>query len=129
MVKPWGLRRGGEAWRHDMRPCIKTMGLILATAGLATGCAARKEMKTDRSQLIAGLEHEMNANTKWLRIHAAEALLDNGESGKIAELFRTEAETASPPYRIGVWRVLARSTTGEERNRYVERIREAMRDT
>jgi HEAT repeat protein len=95
---------------------------------LFVGCATRNEMKTDRSQLIAKLEYEMVTNTKWLRIHAAEGLLDNGEPGKIADLFRSEAGTATAPYRIGVWRVLARSTTGEERNRYIAQIREAMRD-
>ena len=70
----------------------------------------------------------MLSNTTWLRIHAAEGLLDNGESGKIIELFRSEADTAVAPYRIGVWRVLARATNGEERNRYIEKIRAVMRD-
>lgn len=95
---------------------------------LPAGCATRNEMKIDRPQLIGKLEHEMFTNTKWLRIHAAEGLLDNGELGKIADLFQSEADIATAPYRIGVWRVLARSTTGEERNRYIERIREAMHD-
>ncbi len=85
-------------------------------------------MKPTRPQLIAQLEHEMLANTSWLRIHAAEALLDNNESGKIADLFRPEAGTATAPYRIGVWRVLARSTSGAEREGYIKRIREALHD-
>ena len=69
-------------------------------------------MKIDRAQLIAGLEREMTINTQWLRIHAAEGLLDDGGlRQKIAELFRKESETATAPYRIGVWRVLARSRT------------------
>ncbi|MDB6121848.1 MAG: hypothetical protein JWQ71_841 [Pedosphaera sp.] len=96
---------------------------------LLAGCTTENKMKIDRSQLIANLEHEMFTNPSWLRIHAAEGLLDNGESGNIAGLFQSEAGTATPPYRIGVWRVLARSTTGDERNCYVERIREAMCDS
>lgn len=92
------------------------------------GCTTRTEMKTDRSKLISLLEHEMISNTNWLRIHAAEGLLDNGETGKIYELFGPEADIAPAPYRIGVWRVLARSTSGEERNHYIERIRKAMHD-
>ena len=56
------------------------------------------------------------------------ALLDNGESGKIVELFQPEADTAPAPYRIGVWRVLARSSIGEEQHRYVERIRAVLHD-
>jgi HEAT repeat protein len=66
--------------------------------------------------------------TGWLRIHAAEALLDNGQSAHIAELFKPEADTAPPPYRIGVWRVLARTNGGSERQACVERIRSVLRD-
>ncbi len=106
--------------------------LLLATLTvviLPTGCATHTKSKMDRSQLIANLRHEMLTNSSWLRIHAAEGLLDNGEcAGEVAKLFREEAPTATAPYRIGVWRVLARSTSGDERSRYVEQIREAMHD-
>ncbi len=100
----------------------------MVLAALLAGCATQTKMKIERSKLIASLEHEMFCNTQWLRIHAAEGLLDNGESAKIADLFRPEADTASAPYRIGVWRVLARSTDGGERNDYIKRIREVMHD-
>ena len=119
--------------------------LFLAAAALlilGNGCATRNEMKMNRAELIAKLEHEkmnraeliakleheMKSNTTWLRIHAVEGLLDNGESGGIVELFKPEADTAPAPYRIGVWRVLARATNGTERSGYVERIRAVMRD-
>ena len=96
---------------------------------LIAGCETEKEMTTERSQLVAFLEHEMMSNTQWLRIHAAEGLLDNGESKqKVAELFRSEASTATAPYRIGVWRVLARSTDGEERLGCIEKIRAVVGD-
>ena len=104
--------------------------LLIASLIAATTGGYAKEMKADRSQVIAQLEHEMATNTQWLRIHAAEGLLDNGESTKkVFQQFYPEADTATAPYRIGVWRVLARSTTGMEREKYVERIRAAMRDT
>jgi HEAT repeat protein len=83
----------------------------------------------NRAESIAGLEREMTINKQWLRIHAAEGLLDNGESrDKVAQLFRKESDSATAPYRIGVWRVLARSTEGEERRRYIELIRAALND-
>jgi hypothetical protein len=85
-------------------------------------------MKEQRAQLISALEREMLVNTQWPRIHAAEGLLDNGEYGKIAELFRPEADVAAAPYRIGIWRVLVRATIGDERNSYIERIRAVMHD-
>lgn len=101
-------------------------GLAMA---LLAGCVTRHEIKMNRAELIAGLEREMTNNTQWLRIHAAEGLLDNGESReKVAQLFRKESETATSPYRIGVWRVLARSTDGDERVRNIEKIRTALND-
>jgi HEAT repeat protein len=112
-------------------PLLRSNAFIFGAALLAAlaGCATQNEMTIDRSQLISALEHEMVSNTQWLRIHAAEGLLDNGESAKkIAGLFRSEINTAAAPYRIGVWRVMARSTTGAERGEYVERIRAAMHD-
>src|SRR3954454_13916839 len=111
-----------------MSRSLKVSCLITALFALVFACTARDEMKVDRTQLIARLKQEMSANTQWLRIHAAEGLLDNGESEKIAALFRLELATAAAPYRIAVWRVLARSTMGEEQHGYIERIREAMRD-
>src|SRR5688500_5375716 len=104
--------------------------LILAASGavLLAGCATNSTMPAARSQLVARLEHEMLTNQSWVRIHAAEGLLDNGESSKIAEQFRPEADIATAPYRIGVWRVLARARKGAEREGYIERIRAVMRD-
>jgi hypothetical protein len=109
-----------------------SVSLVLAVSALmlllTTGCVPQSEMKKQRSRLISSLEHEMLTNTQWQRVHAAEGLLDNGASRKIAERFRPEADTSPAPYRIGVWRVLARATSGDERNRYIERIRTVMRD-
>jgi hypothetical protein len=104
--------------------------LAVGTLGwlLTVGCVTQSEMKKQRSQLISALEHEMLVNTQWQRVHAAEGLLDNGESRKIVVVFLPEADTAAAPYRIGVWRVLARATSGDESNRYVARIRAVMRD-
>jgi HEAT repeat protein len=111
-----------------MSPFPKNLFFAAALAMLLIGCATQTEMKTDRTKLISLLEHEMVSNTSWLRIHAAEGLLDNGHIGRIPELFRPEADTATAPYRIGVWRVLARSTSGAERERFVEKIRKVLHD-
>src|SRR5690242_20274603 len=96
--------------------------VILATI-LFSGCRHWDCVNTERSQLIAQLQHEMLNQTNWLRIHAAEALLDHGQTSNIVELFKPEADTAAAPYRIGVWRVLARAGSGAERQAYVKRIR------
>lgn len=85
-------------------------------------------MTATRPELIGRLRTEMFNQTSWLRIHAAEALLDNGEAADIIDLFKPEADTASPPYRIGVWRVLAKASIGSNRQSYIERIRSVLRD-
>ncbi len=113
---------------RDMQRTGKTLLPTALVLMLLAGCVTRTEMKANRAQLISILQHEMATNSKWLRIHAAEGLLDNGESTKIVDLFRDEAATATPPYRIGVWRVLARATNGAERDDYIQRIRQAMMD-
>lgn len=119
-----------ESSTRDMPPLTKNMlSAVLLLVALCANHAVGNPMKTERSQLIARLEQEMLNQTGWLRIHAAEALLDNGERGRIIELFQPEADTATAPYRIGIWRVLARSTSGEERHHYVERIRTVLRDS
>jgi hypothetical protein len=119
----------GEVHFYDMplhpKHHISVSVLLVA---LLTGCTAPAPMKIQRSQLVSVLEKEMTNNTSWLRIHAAEGLLDNGEIGKVADLFRLESKTATAPYRIGVWRVLARSTTGVERDDYIDRIRNVLQD-
>ena len=71
----------------------------------------------------------MNSNTGWVRIHAAEALIDHDHAQPVAPSFAAEADTAAPPYRIGVWRVLARAAeTKEQRHAFIERIRRTMLD-
>jgi hypothetical protein len=115
---------------HDMPQSAKIVTLAtILIAMLMTACQTKPEAKSRRLRLRSILEHEMHSNTNWLRIHAAEGLLDNSESGDIADLFRPEADNAKPPYRIGVWRVLARSTMGDERTGYTERIRAVMLDS
>lgn len=71
----------------------------------------------------------MTSNTGWVRIHAADALIDHHHAEAVAPSFAREADAAAPPYRIGVWRVLARAAaTAERRQAFTERIRRTMLD-
>jgi len=82
-----------------------------------------------RRDLIAALDHEMRSNTSFKRIHAAEALIAHGQAETVARFFASEIETTESPYRIGVWRVMARAAATEaDRLRFVERIRQALLD-
>jgi solute:Na+ symporter, SSS family len=109
---------------NHMLGCLAASGLVLAV-----GCAAPGATGYRRDQLVRLLEQEMLSNRGWVRVHAAEALLDHGHSQAVAESFLPEADTAALPYRIGVWRVLARAagTEGARRD-FSGRIRRSMID-
>ena len=115
---------------HFKRQSIAAGSSLLA-AGLllTTGCTTPGTSATQRDRLLLTLEREMATNSGWVRIHAAEALIDHGRAQKVVLSFSGEADTAAPPYRIGVWRVLARSAdTEEQRQAFTERIRRTMLD-
>lgn len=80
-------------------------------------------------KLKTSLEREMMVNTNWVRVHAADSLLNHGQTAQVEKTFLPEVDTATPPYRIGVWRVMARAANTEnERNAYVARLRKVVND-
>lgn len=82
-----------------------------------------------RTRSLHVLRHELATTQGWVRVHAAEALIEHGHTAGIAGLYMPELATATPPYRIGVWRVLARvAPTPGERAGFVDRIRAALHD-
>jgi HEAT repeat protein len=109
---------------HHLFGCLTAGSLVLAA-----GCAAPRATSPQRPQLVRLLEQEMLANKEWVRVHAAEALLDHGQNQVVAQSFIPEADTAPPPYRVGVWRVLARAAQTEaDRRDFCDRIRRIMID-
>lgn len=115
--------------KSDAQRNVRYANLIcFAMVAVLNGCASSHSIKMQRSDLISFLESEMVKNTEWVRIHAAEGLLAGGSSSKVREMFLPEVDTATAPYRIGVWRVLARATTGAERDRYIARLRSVLHD-
>ena len=113
-------------------PATTGSSLLGAVLVLGAGCAARpapSDASAQRQQLLRVLEHEMNSNTGWVRIHAADALIDHGCTQAVASSFASEADTAAAPYRIGVWRVLARAAASQEQQQaFTGRIHRAMLD-
>jgi len=78
--------------------------------------------------LIHLLAKEMRTSTGFVRIHAAEALIEHGHGSTSGEV-QHDADAANPPYRIGVWRVLARIAADEsQRQPFIALLRGIMRD-
>jgi HEAT repeat protein len=91
--------------------------------------AAAEPVTVQRQPLIRLLEQEMHANTNWVRIHAAEALLQHGCTNPVAKLFMALGVNENPSVQIGVWRVMAQAAETEaQRGAAVGRIRHALLD-
>ena len=102
---------------------VAFVGLLwLATASLAEDGASGIEQKCE--QLLI---ESLSSKGEWTSVHAAEYLIRLGQPEKTLPTFRSQADTAAPPFRIGVWRVLAQAEPTEEtRTSYVERIRSVL---
>jgi hypothetical protein len=115
-------------------PCFRHLTPLLcqlALAGLicATGCVTPRTMASKRQQLIDQLEQEMHANTSWVRIHAAEALIAHGVTEPVVASFAPEVNRVAPPYRIGVWRVMARAAQkSPERRQFIGQLHRVLLD-
>jgi len=61
--------------------------VLVGVLALSAGCVAPPaptEARAQRQQLLLMLEREMNSNTGWVRVHAAEALLDHQHALAVA---------------------------------------------
>ncbi len=106
---------------------LGAVALSLASPAAATPAASSNAALRERSRLA--LQHELATTQGWVRVHAAEALIEHGHSEGMVALYTPELGTATPPYRIGVWRVLARAAAlPAERTAFVARIRAALHD-
>ena len=95
-----------------------------AVALVLIALCTRAVMAAPRDQWIGVLTDALQARGQWTSVHAAEALLQVGESTVVRREFTPQAGDAPAPYRIGVWRVLACCAEDDSgRQRYVERIR------
>jgi hypothetical protein len=85
-----------------------------------------------RPRALQILRTALEREAQWIKVHAAEALLDAGEPQGVAREFERElaSKGGEPRYRIGIWRVLARTAPDDrERQQWVGRIVAAFLDT
>ncbi|PQO38141.1 hypothetical protein [Blastopirellula marina] len=82
-----------------------------------------------RAQCEQVLMNSLAARGEWSSVHAAEYLIRLDMTSQVLDTFRQQAENATPPFRIGVWRVLAQADPSQEaRHAYVEKIRTVLLD-
>lgn len=103
------------------------LGIALPLSGAPSAGAGLDASWQERS--LAVLREALETTQDWVRVHAAEALIEHGQPAGIAALYLPQADTAAPPMRIGVWRVLARTAeTPERKAEFIARIRTALHD-
>lgn len=97
----------------------------------SASAAATPLTSHQRERAIAALRATVRGQPQWIKIHAAEFLLDVNLPEGVRDHFREElaAHEADPQYRIGVWRVLSRCPSPPaERSEYVVKIVDAAFD-
>lgn len=107
------------------------LGLVLGLGPTYASATVAEDPAVSLAAQARKVLHEvMTAERSWVKIHAAEALIDAGETDRIhAIFFAGEAANENPTIRIGLWRVLARTArTPAERAEWIARIEGAYRD-
>ncbi len=84
-----------------------------------------------KKEAVDTLQTVMHTQSEWVKVHAAEFLIWAGHPMRVKEAFKAEEQKyiGQSPYRIGIWRVLAQLSDGEERKKYDGNILQAFADT
>jgi hypothetical protein len=99
---------------------------LVAAAGVQGNAGAALQQKS-----LSILRNALTSEARWIKVHAAEALLAAGEREAVSREFERElaAHGGEPEYRIGIWRVLAQAASRPpQRDRWVRRIVDAFLD-
>jgi SSS family solute:Na+ symporter len=97
------------------------LGFCCAAASASSSGVDSAQLDRARNELRRALREE----TKFVKVHAAEALLELGIGQDVRSVFESEQalHVNESPYHIGIWRVLARTSKSDaERKTYVDKI-------
>jgi SSS family solute:Na+ symporter len=108
---------------------------LVAARGLAADPAAETADGTVtpemRDQALAVLRETLQREPRWVKVHAAEFLIGLARRQGVADAFEVERgmHESQPEYRIGIWRVLARSAEkADQRKAWIDRIKAVLAD-
>ena len=105
--------------------------LIIAGSTLAGDAEPPWVTQALRERSVAVLRKVMDSEERWVKVHAAEYLLEAGYPEGIRDVFLAEASIYGnqPQYRIGIWCVLARAADSEqEQAKWIGKIRDVFVD-
>lgn len=106
------------------------MRMLLILALLTASARAAETDATLEAKARAVLREVLATDQTWVRVHAAEALVANGEAAAVRELFlRERPGDEATIYRIGVWRVLANTAPdAADRAAWIARVEQVFLD-
>lgn len=103
--------------------------LVAVSSFVLSSCRSDDEKKyqlteTERNALVGQMQGAVGEQSQWTKVHAAEYLIDLGYRDGLYQIFEREDELYNQlsEYRIGIWRVLARLSTEEERKEWIDKI-------
>lgn len=122
-----------------MQRLFVTIVLSLASCGVGattsfgadTGTSAQPVTPELRERTVASLRDTLATAERWVKVHAAEYLIELSYPQGVYETFQGErqAHESEPKYRIGIWRVLAQAAPDAiERQSWIDRIRAVVTD-
>jgi HEAT repeat protein len=109
--------------RHRLAPHVFTCLVVLLGSNWHGARAAIDEAQLARAR--GELRKALKDEPKFVKVHAAEALLEFGIGEDVRRVFEKEQRLHADesPYHIGVWRVLARTSTSDaERKQHTDKI-------
>lgn len=111
------------------RPFVLQMAaiVVIASLGAPFARAAERESMTAslRARAVAALRDSVHREKRWVKVHAAEYLLQAGYPQGVQKAFDEEWKLhgEEPRYRIGICRVLARAADNEnDRDAWTKKI-------
>lgn len=107
------------------------VGLTLGAAG-RPGASPSAVDERLRAQAVRVLRTALDEEERWIKVHAAEALLSLDDPEGVARTFEIElaSKGGEPQYRIGIWRVLAQAArSDQQREQWISEILAAFLDT
>jgi SSS family solute:Na+ symporter len=115
---------------------MKFLSKIFLIVLLMSAChsmeSQTKEQPADlKEEAVNTLRKILHEQQEWVKVHAAEFLIWSGYPGDVKEAYLKELERfhKKPQYRIGIWRVLAQLSNGNEAAQYKAKIVNAFLDT
>lgn len=112
----------------------KLLQLWVGAVLFCTACNSKqKEIYTDdlKKEAVDTLRSVLHEQQEWVKVHAAEFLILTGNDEGVKDVFLQELSQFNDKlqYRIGIWRVLARLSSGLESEQYQNKIVRAFLDT